>query len=220
MKQSSQNPSFGQGLELANIANKAIVNTIKKNKVTAEEVQRVIGKPGQVFELFDKLFAKDQLEKNDSILSLLSTPETLVLEELDGKATLAEAKSTFKSYVDSDFRNWGLNDKGNGSKEMPVQVYEMVKDATYSQMFNSLPSDLDSLCLTQNQIIRFCEKHPSHLRQDGYITLFLFKESAEYFVTRVAVGSGGLGVGLDRFGSTVVWSAEFRYRLIVPQLNN
>lgn len=219
MKESSQSPSFGQGLELANIVNKAIANAIKKNKVTAEEVQILIGKPGRVFELFDKLFVKDQSEKNDTILTLLSIPETLVLETLDGKATIANAKSTFKSYLDPDFKNWGLNNKGDATKETPVQVYEMAKDATFSQMFNSLSSDLDSLCLTQNQIIRFCEKYPSHLRQDGYATFFLFKENGEYFVAGVGVISDGLCVSVDRFGYAYVWDAEDAHRLVVPQMN-
>jgi hypothetical protein len=218
MKESGQSPSFGQGLELTNIVNKAIANAIKQNKVTAEEAQAVIGKPGQVFELFNSLF-KDQSEKNDAILALLSIPETLVLEALDGKATIANAKSTFKSYVDSDFKNWGLNNKGNATKETPVQVYEMTKDATFSQMFNSLSSDLDSLCLTQNQIIRFCEKYPSHLRQDGYATFFLFKENREYFVARVRVLSDGLHVLVLRFGYALVWLGELAHRLVVPQLS-
>ena len=220
MKKSSQSPSFGQGLELANIVNKAIVSSIKKNEVTAEEIQAVIGKPGQVFELLNSLFVKDQSKQNDAILSLLSIFETLVLEDLDGKATIANAKNTFKSYLDSNFKNWRLNNKGNATKETPIQVYEMVKDATFSQMFNSLSSDLDSLCLTQNQIIRFCEKYPSHLRQDGYATFFLFKESGEYFVASVFVRSGGLRVFVSRFESADVWDAEGRHRLVVPQLDN
>jgi len=218
MKKSSQIPSFGQGLELTNVISKAIASAIKKYDVSSEEIQKVIGKPGQIFDYFDKLFAQDKPEKSNAILSLLSIPETLVLEVLDGKATIANAKSTFKSYLDSDFKNWKLNNKGNATEEIPIQVYEMAKNANYSQMFNSLSSDLDSLCLTQNQIIRFCEKYPSHLRQDGNATFFLFKENGEYFVAYVDVRSGGLRVGVRRFGGGGVWDAGGARRVVVPQL--
>ena len=209
MKKSGQIPSFGQGLELANIVNKAIANVIKENKISSDQVQAVIGKPGQIFDYFKKLFSSSS-EKISSILSLLSISETLVLESLDGKATIANTKNTFKSYLDLDFKNWHLDNKGRATKETTIQIYEMGHDdANFSQTFNSLSNDLDSLCLTQNQIIRFCEKYPSHLRQDGYATFFLFKENNEYFVARVRVYSGGLFVGVGRFADDGVWSLTF-----------
>ncbi|MCF7820445.1 MAG: hypothetical protein K9M44_03180 [Candidatus Pacebacteria bacterium] len=219
MKESSQSPSFGQGLELANIVNKAIASAVKKNNVSSDKIQKVVGKPGQIFDYFDKLFAQDKPEKSNAILSLLSIPETLVLEALDGKATIANAKSTFKSYLDSNFKNWKLDNKGKATEKTSVQVYEMAKDATFSQMFNSLSGDLDSLCLTQNQIISFYEKHPSYLRQDGCTTFFLFKENEAYFVANVLVFSDGLYVRVNHFGLAHVWYAEHAHRLVVPQLN-
>ena len=214
---SQKNVGCRQGLELSMIADKAIINALKKCNPSPEEIQKIIEKPGKIYQFYEDIFGN---KEEDKILSLISVSETLILEDLDGKATIANAKNTFKSYLDSNFKNWRLNNKGNATKETPIQVYEMVKDATFSQMFNSLSSDLDSLCLTQNQIIRFCEKYPSHLRQDGYATFFLFKESGEYFVASVNVSSDGLFVLVNRFEFAYVWSAEFRHRLVVPQLDN
>ncbi len=86
-------------------------------------------------------------------------------------------------------------------------------------MFNSLSTDLDKLCLTQDQIIEFCTNHPSWLRQDGYGTFFLFKVKDEFFVCSVHVRDGGLCVGVDRLADGCVWDADGAHRVVVPQLN-
>jgi len=149
----------------------------------------------------------------ESILKLISGPDPL-----DGKATIAEAKGTFKSYIDSDFNNWGLNKPGQATAEMALAVYEMTANATFSQMFSSLADNLDKLIMSQAQIIWFCEKHPSWLRQDGYGTFFLIKEYGKYFVVLVDVDGDGLRVGVFHLENDGVWSAEDRHRIVAPQL--
>ncbi|MFZ4648578.1 MAG: hypothetical protein ACOYMB_02995 [Patescibacteria group bacterium] len=142
----------------------------------------------------------------------------VMIEACDGKTYISEAKNTFKSGIDGDFKNWSLNNKGNATKETLVDIHEIVEDAKFSQIFPSLNSNLDKLVMTQNQIIRFCEKHPTLLRQEGYATFFLIKENNEYFVVRVIVYSGGLGADVRRLEYGIVWDGEYRHRLVVPQL--
>lgn len=151
-------------------------------------------------------------------LKLLSGAETLMLDALDGKETLATAKEVFPSGIDGDFKNWGTNKPGIATKEQAVDVHELVKDGTFAQMFGSLGTDLDKLCLTQSQIKNFCKKHPQWLRQNGYATFFLFKVEDQFFVARVFVYSGGLLVSVRRFERGHVCHAEFSHRLVVPQL--
>ena len=151
-------------------------------------------------------------------LKLLSGAETLMLDALDGKETLATAKETFPSGIDGDFKNWGTNKPGIATKEQAVDVHELVKDGTFAQMFGSLGTDLDKLCLTQAQIKNFCKKHPQWLRQNGYATFFLFKVEDQFFVANVNVDSGGLRVDVFRFGSDRVWNTESSHRVVVPQL--
>lgn len=152
------------------------------------------------------------------ILKLLSGAETLMLDALDGKETLATAKETFPSGIDGDFKNWGTNKAGIATKEQAVDVHELVQNATFAQMFGSLGTDLDKLCLTQSQIKNFCKKHPNWLRKDGYATFFLFKVDEQFFVAHVFVDSGGLFVDVRRFGDGFVWHAGYSHRLVVPQL--
>lgn len=217
MEKSSQNPSFGQGLELAIIIEKAISNAVKKTNADSDKIQKVIGKPGVIFNFFESLLA-DSVEAKPSILRLISGGEKLMIEALDGKAYISDAKEIFKSFIDSDFKNWGLNQSGPATAETLLDVSEMTSDGTFIQIFTGISSDLEKLVMTQAQIIRFCEKHPTWLRQEGYATFFLTKVNGEYFVVRVYVYSDGLLVRVFRLESGHVWFGECPLRVVVPQL--
>lgn len=219
MEKSSQNPSFGQGLELAGLITKAIASAAKKTNADARQVQAVIGKPGVIFQLVENLFAEDgKVKGNPSILQVISGAEKLMIEALDGKAYISDAKKVFKSYIDGDFKNWGLNQPGPATAETLVDVSEMVKDATFAQIFTGITPDLDKIVMTQAQIIRFCEKHPTWLRQEGYATFFLTKVNGEYFVVYVIVNSVGLKVYVRRLENVFVWRGESGHRVVAPQL--
>ena len=152
------------------------------------------------------------------ILKLISEAHEIIIETCDGSQTIATAKETFKSGIDGDFKNWGTNKAGASTEKTPVQVHEMVKDATFAQMFGSLGTDLDKLCLTQHQIKTFCEVHKEWLRKDGYATFFLFKVDEQFFVASVDVRSDGLRVFVFRFEYDFVWDAVRLHRVVVPQL--
>ena len=147
----------------------------------------------------------------DNRLKLLTT---LDLGETNGEETIYQAKDVFKSYIDNDFKNWNLDNEQKPTKKTKVNVYELIKDSTMKEIFY----DLENMVMTQSQIIKFCEKHPTWLRQDGYTTLFLIRENDEYFVVYVDVRSGGLYVNVYRLGYVNVWYAEYRYRFVSPQL--
>ncbi|OGI83917.1 hypothetical protein A2997_01900 [Candidatus Nomurabacteria bacterium RIFCSPLOWO2_01_FULL_36_10b] len=150
--------------------------------------------------------------------NILSQGQTILIDACDGTETLADAKDVFPSGIDGDFEKWGTNKAGIATKEQAVDVHELVKDRTFAQMFGSLGTDLDKLCLTQAQIKNFCKQHANWLRQGGYVTFFLFKVGEEFFVARVFVRSGGLHVSVLRFGSSYVWHAGLLHRMVVPQL--
>jgi len=154
----------------------------------------------------------------NNILRPLSISGTITLAPCDGTQTLAQAKRTFPSGVDSDFTNWGLDKAGKATEETQVQVYEMAKDATFAQMFGSLGADLDKLCLTQHQIKAFCENHTNWLRADGYGTFFMFRVGDQFFVAYARRNSGGLFSRVVYFEDTRDWSADHRLRVVVPQL--
>ena len=148
----------------------------------------------------------------DDRLKLLTTVK---LASTDGNQTICKAEDTFKSYIDSDFKNWDLDKKQKPTKAKEVCVCELIKDLAIKEIFTG---DLDSLVMTQSQIIEFCNNHAQHLRQEGYTTLFLMKENDEYFVVSVVVCSDGLNASVSRFGGAGVYGAGLLHRVVVPQL--
>jgi len=165
--------------------------------------------------------------------------EIIELGPDDGIRMLANAKTTFKAGIDSDFVNWKLNKKRSGKDKVNVRVREMIEDGTFGQFFGSLfgaspdefrkfpefvekyREDLRKLCIGQGQVEEFAVKHRDKLRKDGYGTFFILEneDTGDFFVALVSFCSGGtLCVRVRRFGSGSVWRAEYRPRLVAPQL--
>ncbi len=136
------------------------------------------------------------------ILRLISGGKNLLIESLDGQATIAEANKTFQNLIDDDFEKWGLNKSGPATDEMLVEVYEIIDWGSDEEILTSLTTDLDKIVMSQAQVIRFCEKYPTWLpnnRDDWGYTCFLIKADGECFVLLVDVNSFfGLTVYVDR----------------------
>ncbi len=153
------------------------------------------------------------------ILRLISRSGEIILQPTDGSKTFAKAKDIFTGYLDSDFKKCGTDKSSAATKETKTSVYEMAQDSMFANMFTSLSSNLDKLCLTQHQAIQFVQDYRSWLRKDGYGTFFLFRAAGQFFVANVYVNSvGELHIYVDRFGDDDVWRAEFAHRVVVPQL--
>ena len=198
-----------------------LVEELKGLGVPAEDIHR-LGKPTKDGKALVRVCAEKIAEfvkgVQSEFLKLISGDQCLVIDPADGLGILAKANDLF-AYIDSNFKNWGADEPGKATGETPARVYEMVKDATFTQMFGSLSSDLSNLCLTQDQIIGFVKKHRQWLRSDGYATLFLFKSHEFFFVAHVGVVSDGkLEVRVHRFVYSNVWDAGYRHRVVVPQL--
>lgn len=130
--------------------------------------------------------------------------------------TIARADDVF-SWIHSDFENYGTDKKSPKTEKTKVAVLDQEKDGTFKGIFTSISSDLDSLCLTQAQIIEFVKTHKAELNQNWY-NFFLFKVGEEFFVAGVFVRSDGFRASALRFSLDLVWDADFRPRVVVPQL--
>lgn len=163
---------------------------------------------------------KDQLNTGLGLIRLISGGENLMIEALDGKACLFDAKKMFQSYIDGDFEKWQLNKPGKATLEIFTDVYEWVPEGTFAEVFTSISSDLEKIVMTQNQILWFCEKHRTWLRQEGYGTFFLIKENGEYFVVDVGSIFQSLGIAVMRLGCDCdgIERVRCRYRIVIPRL--
>lgn len=142
--------------------------------------------------------------------------QNIKLPALTSKKTLAKCGW---SYVDSDFKNWGTDKAGPKTKEAKFAVLEMDKDGTFKQIFDSINPDTDSMVMSQEQIIHFCENNKDKFHDSYYANFFLFKVGSQFFVARVRVrGDGSLEVHIGRLSYDSGWYAERRHRVVVPQL--
>lgn len=156
----------------------------------------------------------------ESVLKPIFEGEKIVLAATSGTRTIAQARHVFTGHLDPDFTKWGLDVPARSTVATPVALYEMVKDGNFGSIFGDFDRNLDDLCFTQDQIVHFVENYPARLRKDGYAAFFLFKVGGEFFVADVYRYSDGRpGVHVFRFSSDYVWHAEYRHRVVVPQLD-
>jgi hypothetical protein len=144
-----------------------------------------------------------------------SEPLVLVLGPADGQETLARATDVFR-YIDSNFERWSCGVAGPPTKEALVQVYELVGDSTFQEMFGGRGVPLDRLALIQVQIKQFVKRYPDWLKKGGNGTFFLFKVGNEFFVAAVYLFSDGrLGARVRRVTLERVFRAMKRHLLIL-----
>lgn len=152
-------------------------------------------------------------------LRLISGTETIVLPVLQNSRVIAKATDVF-SYISSDFNDDGIAISRKGETgRTPVQVYEMVKNGMLEQLFWSLGTELDKLCLSQSQIIEFTVSQRQWFRRHAsYVTMFLFKAGLNFYVACVKMASNGLlGVTMIELCDQNVYSADHLPRIVVPQ---
>jgi len=152
-------------------------------------------------------------------LKLISGGTEIVVGETDGTDTIAGAGKLFTWSVDPNFVKYGTNVKGRPTKKARVQVFETIKDGTFAQIFGGFGENLDRLCLSQSQIIRFVKDDREWLcRNVRNGTFFLFKVNYELFISAVDLPMGMLGVTAFPQSYNLIWDSWYRYRVVVLQL--
>jgi hypothetical protein len=105
---------------------------------------------------------------------------------------------------------------GAPTKETAVQVYEMIRNSTFPELFGGFGAALDSLALTQAQIKQFAKRYRDWLQAGGNGPFFCFKIGNEFFVAAVYLFSDGqIGMRLRRLTLERVFRGQKRRRLVV-----
>jgi len=157
----------------------------------------------------------------ERILRPLLLDETMLIEELSNKAfrvAIIKAKNIFESGVGFEFEDFGLNNPSDASGKIFVQAFELIENAKLAEIFCSFTGNLSELCFTYSQIVRFCEKYPHQLRQEGSANFFLLKTKEDYFVANIKACSDGLKAGVNYFKFGPVWNGNDRHRIFVPAI--
>ena len=147
-------------------------------------------------------------------LRLLSGNALLVLDGTDGRETLFRATDLFR-YIDPNFKQWDCETSSPPAERIAVEVYEMVRDSTFSEMFGGFGVAFDSVALTQAQIKQFARLYPNWLKGGGNGTFFLFNGGIEYLVAAIYYFSDGrLGIRLRRLKPDRSFRAQKGHRLV------
>lgn len=151
-----------------------------------------------------------------NILRLISHGQTVVVEACNGSETIADSQGVF-STIDKSFRNLKINKSEPASKKTNLQVYELIKDASFDEVFYALGKDFDELCLTQHQIKKFCGFNDEWILFDGTITTFFFKAAELYFAAYVSENEKGLQINHQKLQIGSDAKMQCSDRLIVPK---
>lgn len=151
--------------------------------------------------------------------------EEVVIDETKG-VTLAEADAVFDERF-SDFREEGVGRSPTSTAKQPVMISEIRMESEKAPdsispaiIFHRLSSDLDALCLTWDQVVKFCAAHRDKFSDAcgcGGATLFLIKKSGHYLVVFVKVRGPYLGALVCNIHRTDRRCDNCPPRVVVPK---
>jgi hypothetical protein len=157
-------------------------------ELTVQEMQTLIQNPQELEKrLYESLVPKSR--QSAVPLTLISKRHPLIIDECSGNEIFKNASDVFD---DRNMANiFELFDCSNSREAVLVEVYGVNKThhITFQRIFNALSADLNMLCLTEHQIIKFCKKYKSWLSDEDGITNFLFKKNNDYLLAYVYRGS-------------------------------
>jgi hypothetical protein len=145
------------------------------------------------------------------IFKPIFTDIIFIVEALGGeRIDDTELVKVFPGGVDPDIKSRRLNEPGAPTEEISPKVYELHE----SEKFYF--SDEWDKFFTWHQVVRICGKYPQ-LFEQYFLTLFPVKKGEKRLVASVNVYGGGLNIDVYRLGNYELWSADYRFRLVVPQ---
>ncbi len=154
---------------------------------------------------------------------LKETENIYTVPALDGKKTIVQAKSLFSGFIDPKFVKWGLDQPGPETPETEVQEYEVIASASVWEMFSCF--DLGMVCLTQDQIMNYCQANRSDFKKLWQTKLFLTEkdfnlpaEKKNLFVIGVYAGPNGFGALLFKPNDKQVWRQKGLNSIIIRKI--
>jgi len=209
-------------------ARESFDNLVARGVLREENFQRILSQGDKVKAKVATALTEFLAELAENLvgrLKLISGGTKLTIKATSGGKMIAGSTDVFQWGIHGDFVNYGCDVASKPAPEVGVDVYEMIKDGTFAQIYGGFGENTDRLCFTQEQIIEFVldEDNRKWLRADGYATFFLFKEKIgdkdQFFVAHVYVYSDGtLHAYVDRLSSSCVWRAGDGHRFVIPQL--
>ena len=153
-----------------------------------------------------------------------------LIPNLDGSQLIYQQKSLFNIGTCDEFKKIGLNRNKKTTPETMLSCYEIRSMGRYGKNLKALPGNWSQKCVTQHQVINFCQQSRNLLttRHDAS-TMFLCKinenkpinEVRPYdnlIVASVYVHDKGLHIVCFplHFGDT--FRNQYFYRIVMPKI--
>ncbi|NCD01158.1 hypothetical protein EOL94_03645 [bacterium] len=166
---------------------------------------------------------KDVVKYDEKKFQNLSKNRNVTIREVSGKKLIFNSNDVFASSIDPDFEKLKLIQTSKPTGKVVVDVYKVLDDMNFMDMFLPFLDDIEDVIFTQHQIIVFCQRHYKFIKNDGREIFFLFKgknklNEDDLFVAAVFNEFMGLGVRVYDFYKEDLWSsAEHGNRIVVPR---
>lgn len=186
------------------------------------QINQNTGYPYEFKELMLHLQRGVEGKFQNPILERVFKDEPLLIDACDGTETFSTSEDTFKDGIDEILKTLEAKKASKATGETLVNVHQILKDVTHSQVFGLLGNNLEKLCLTQHQIIKFCQKYQGtnkkFLSPSISSTRFLFKIDDEFVVAYVSACRHpyGLIVSRENFGKNKSGSSIGVRHVVTP----
>lgn len=139
----------------------------------------------------------------------------LSLESIDGQQFMA-ASNSFELFHNCN-NIFTAKQKGKPSEYCELVVYKLNATLKAPEIFKAFGVNLNRLCLSESQVLCFCEKYPEELTSDGLATFFLVKKGNKYFIFDIHKGENKILVVISDMRTARVWQKKRGYRIIIKK---
>ncbi len=178
--------------------------------------------PALVISAFEDILAGRfaVLKEEPQMLFLVSGGESLIVDACDGTEKLIDATDVFNFGISKLYNDLTYKGPDPATAATEAEVYELVRNANFKEIFETFGVPLESLCWTQAQIKSFCRQFPESLRKGSQANFFLMKNADEIFVSYPRIGSHGTALRIRNIKeNNTIWDADdFGPYIVVPKL--
>jgi hypothetical protein len=190
------------------------VSIITRVRIPALDGSKNIANAKEVFDLhLDPGFAKFIESKEN----LSTRPIDVVVYELNSDAIF---RNIFKFA-----HNFARSIIKKVAGRVVKKVLKYAQDNPNSLLARASRRNLDAICVTQHQIIYFCEHCSGELAQNGFLTFFLFKHEKKYYVAGVRLTTAKPGekpkcfISLMDYGDEHIWAKSSHNRVVILSID-
>jgi hypothetical protein len=157
---------------------------------------------------------------NSPYLKRIFASRIITIQSTDGHDVIAREGKLFSGYLPSSFgKHYGINIPSRPTEKQEVQLFRLVRRASWETVFDGFNKNLGSLFFEQSQAISFVRNYRRYIPKNGTL-MIPFRSDGRRFMLEVNHGSQfkGLVPNLTNFYRGGILSAGSDRRFVIPDL--